>query len=130
MKKLLYILLFVPFSLFGQESNLYHIPDPDFLSWLQENHPTVITNDSLNIDLAENYYNITYIDNTSISSDQIYVKTFSGGRFMAPLKNSLFLPDNCHSKNPAVNPDGLYYATALCLGENNDFQLRYFPLFK
>lgn len=71
-----------------------------------------------------------YIDNTSISSDQIYVKTFSGGRFMAPLKNSLFLPDNCHSKNPAVNPDGLYYATALCLGENNDFQLRYFPLFK
>ncbi len=71
-----------------------------------------------------------YIDNTSISSDQIYVKTFSGGRFMAPLKNSLFLPDNCHSKNPAVNPDGLYYATALCLGENNDFQLRYFPFFK
>ena len=47
MKRLLYILLFVPGALFGQE--LYNIVDNNFLDYLQEAYPDVIVNDSLDI---------------------------------------------------------------------------------
>lgn len=49
MKKLLYILLFIPLAFFGQDSNLYHIPDTAFVSWLKENQAEVMVGDSLDI---------------------------------------------------------------------------------
>mgnify|MGYP006078705101 CR=1 FL=1 len=54
MKKLLSILLLCfCLSLSAQQTNnLYHIQDTAFLSWLQENHPDVIVNDSLDINNA------------------------------------------------------------------------------
>ena len=49
MKKLLSILLIVPFFTFGQDSNLYFIEDSIFLAYLQENYPQIIVNDSLDV---------------------------------------------------------------------------------
>ena len=68
MKKLLYILLFVPIALFGQENNLYHIADSAFLGFLEENHPKVITNDSLNIDSALTISKIMFSGYSNIES--------------------------------------------------------------
>ena len=42
MKRLLYILIFIPIAGLGQE--LYNIPDTNFLDYLQENYPEVIVN--------------------------------------------------------------------------------------
>ena len=56
MKNLLYILLFVPLALFGQE--LYNIPDANFRSYLQEEHPEVIVNDSLDTNAATSIWSI------------------------------------------------------------------------
>jgi len=75
MKKLLYILLFVPLALFGQENDLYHIPDTAFLSLLQANHPDVIYNDSLDILSASNLSNL-HIHNYN-SYDTIYDTNYS-----------------------------------------------------
>jgi len=52
MKKILLILLTLPLFAFGQENNLYHIPDTNFLAFLQGMHPEVIVNDSLDVTTA------------------------------------------------------------------------------
>ena len=58
MKKLLYFLLFVPLALFGQENNLYNIPDTAFLNYLKQIHPELFVNDSLDIDAAYSLGNV------------------------------------------------------------------------
>jgi hypothetical protein len=46
----------------------YPIRDTAFLSWLQSNHPSLIVNDSLDIDAASVYSGDIYIESTSIES--------------------------------------------------------------
>ena len=46
----------------------YPIRDTAFLSWLQSNHPSLIVNDSLDIDAASVYSGNIYIESTSIES--------------------------------------------------------------
>ena len=54
MKKILYILLFVPFVVFGQ-NNLVYLPDASFVNFLEELNADLIVNDSLDVDQAEVY---------------------------------------------------------------------------
>ncbi len=54
MKRLLYILLFVPLALIGQ-NNLAYLPDTSFVNFLINLDGNLIVNDSLNLDYAEIY---------------------------------------------------------------------------
>ena len=75
MKKILLALLLIPIFAFTQESNLYDIPDPSFLTWIQENHPNVIVNDSLSIDAAaeiNGYFGIQYTNITNLDGLQYF----------------------------------------------------------
>ena len=54
MKKLLYVLIFIPFTVFGQ-NNLVYLPDTSFVNFLEELDADLIVNDSLDIDQAETY---------------------------------------------------------------------------
>ena len=68
MKNLFSVILFCfCLSTTAQQNNLYHIPDTAFLSFLNENYPSIIVNDSLDIDSAAS---VTYLDiyNTNIEN--------------------------------------------------------------
>jgi hypothetical protein len=49
-------------------SNLYHLPDDNFLTYLQETYPEVIVNDSLDVVSAANFPSVLNFDNTIIES--------------------------------------------------------------
>ncbi|MBD64348.1 MAG: hypothetical protein CME62_04025 [Halobacteriovoraceae bacterium] len=70
-----------------------------------------------------------YIDNTAISSNQIYIKTMNDRKFISPIKNSLILTPNCKSKNPVMMEQGFFGYTLLCL-ESNGYRLKYLPFQK
>ena len=60
MKKLFYILLFSPLSLLGQSNNFFEVPDPYFLSFLQNNYPDIIVGNNIDITTASNL-NISWL---------------------------------------------------------------------
>lgn len=70
-----------------------------------------------------------YIDNTVISSDQVYVKTLKNNKFIAPIRSSFFIPKHCKSKNPVQGKDGSYMYTFLCM-EKDGFKLKYINMSK
>jgi hypothetical protein len=70
-----------------------------------------------------------YIDNTVISSDQVYLKTLKNHEFIAPIRSSFFIPKQCKSKNPVQGKDGSYMYTFLCM-EKDGFRLKYINMSK
>ena len=81
MKKLLFSLLLINFTVFAQEINLYPIEDSNLLSYLQGMHPQTIVNDSLDVNatggietlLLINDLNLTSIDGIQYFNDLTYL---------------------------------------------------------
>ena len=125
MKKILLLLLTLPLFSFGQENNLYHITDTNFLAFLQEVHPEVIVNDSLDV--------ITATVLTSLHCPNREIENLDGLQYFTSLtdlscyNNQLTvlpeLPDGLTDLNCCINqltvlpelPDGL---TNLICGVN------------
>jgi len=70
-----------------------------------------------------------YIDNTSISSNLIYLKTMVNDELSSPVRSSLFIPKNCKTKNPVQSKQGHFLFTFLCRDENG-FRLKYLNMLK
>ena len=86
MKKILLLLIALPLFAFGQENNLYHIPDANFLAYLQNTYPEVILNDSLDVDAAE-------VIITQINCQSCEISSLDGVQFFDNLE-SILCPDN------------------------------------
>ena len=93
MKKLIYILLFVPVALFGQEEDLYSIPDPDFLYYLEDSYPQVIVNDSLSINAALNISHmvISYSHINSLDGLQYFTNLYQ--LIVSNVSNLEYIPE-------------------------------------
>ncbi|MBT4793351.1 MAG: hypothetical protein HON90_17400, partial [Halobacteriovoraceae bacterium] len=70
-----------------------------------------------------------YIDNTVISTDQVYLKTPTDGKISSPIRSSFFVPKNCQTKNPVISKNGGHMFSFLCL-EKNKFKMNYINLLK
>jgi len=97
MKKILLLLLALPLFSFGQENNLYHITDTNFLAFLQEVHPEVIVNDSLDV--------ITATVLTSLHCHNREIENLDGLQYFTSLQD-LVLASNQLTVLPEL-PDGL-----------------------
>ena len=92
MKKIFYILLCIPLLGYGQADNLYFIEDTNFLSYLQENHPQTIVNDSLDIDATQDIDNLQLnnlglvsLDGVQFFSDLTYLNCDSNQLSTLPI---------------------------------------------
>jgi cell wall-associated protease len=85
--------------------------------------------------LSEMYYPVTYkrngqhrpalyVDATSVTGNRIYLFEEQNGELVSSIKNSLIIPGNCKSLNPAYNlASASYEFIFLCL-EDKDFVIR------
>ena len=92
MKKLLYTLVFVPLLVFGQENDLYPIEDPNFLSFLQENFPQALQNDSLNINATAGI--------TDVNVNDLEISSLDGLQYFSDLTTL-----NCVTNNLSTLPE-------------------------
>ena len=79
MKKILLLLFIsVTLGLQAQESNLYHIADTAFVSWLQERYPQVLVNDSLDASATAGITTLSFGKRSYYSSGETYIKNLDG----------------------------------------------------
>ena len=82
----------IPLLGYGQADNLYFIEDTNFLSYLQENHPQTIVNDSLDIDATQDIDNLQLnnlglvsLDGVQFFSDLTYLNCDSNQLSTLPI---------------------------------------------